>query len=448
MPSAIRRNWQNRAMTTTALCAVLLAFEYLVFDSVRDRIVSSSWGSSTALAAGAVLAGSTALCALSIKRNAASDDPIRKRVARLLALVLWVYLVVGTSAFVAGPESFIVGWEDETRHRLLIASQFLGWVCLLMATLVIVMVRVRQRNSFGVHQMAFTWAQDNLMHAIDQRRVLRAAYTQWLMTSTVLARVLWHPLGKETTEQVPFEGTLTGDESVLKFDLAGIELSPQGKIALLAKLKQMFVGEGWLRVQFEYARDEYKSRISFITGDPIEQHDPVSCPSVPPVPDLIAGEANGDRFAFATQVMSGDFDSRLLSSATQGNLDAVYADILGDERMHDVVQSQHPFPTGAGFLSDIVPEERTKLPPRMLGTPRVPGDPSLLMDVQLWWPRTALLGSPEQEHLTLHPSRVLRLDRLDDSVVMVAVLTETSSAFLNSDVVCVSDLDMRPTQTD
>jgi hypothetical protein len=70
------------------------------------------------------------------------------------------------------------------------------------------------------------------------------------------------------------------------------------------------------------------------------------------------------------------------------------------------------------------------------------------MDVQLWWPRTALLGSPEQEHLTLHPSRVLRLDRLDDSVVMVAVLTETSSAFLNSDVVCVSDLDMRPTQTD
>lgn len=447
MPSVIRRNWQSRAMTTTAFCAAILAFEYLVFDTIRNRIISFTWGSSTALAATVILGGTTAICAVSIVRNSASEDPIRKRLARMLALTLWTYVVVGLGAFIAGPESFIVEWSDDTRHRLLVASQFLGWVCLLMATLVIVMVRVRQKNMFGVHQVTFNWAQENLVYAIDRRRLLRAAYTQWLMTSAVIARIFWHPLGREATEQMPFEGTLTGDESVLKFDLAGVELSEQGRIALLAKLKQMFVGVGWLRVQFDHARDEYQSVVAFITGDPVEQHDPVKCPSVPPVHDLLEGEANGDRFAFAKQLLSGNFDTRLLASATQGNLDAVYASILGDSRMHEVVHSQHPFETGSRFLTDIVPEERTKIPPRMLQTLRVPGDPSLLMEVDLWWPQTALLESPQQRHVKLHPSEVLRLERIDDSVVMVAVLTEMSNAFLNSDLLSVSDLDVRPTGT-
>jgi hypothetical protein len=119
----------------------------------------------------------------------------------------------------------------------------------------------------------------------------------------------------------------------------------------------------------------------------------------------------------------------------------VYASILTDERMHDVMSSQHKFDSGADFLADICPEDRTKIPPRMLAARHVPGDPMLLMDVSLWWPQTELLDSPKYEHITSQPSRILRLERLDDSVIMVSVLTELSQAFLNSDVVDVQDLD-------
>ena len=441
MPSSTRKNWQSRAVTAAAICAGILAFEYVSFDPIRDRVVGFSWGATTALAAFLILGATVLVSTVSIRRNSSSPDPIRQRLSRVLVLVLWAYLVVGASSFVAGPESFLVDWDDSTRRRLLVATQFVGWICLLMATFVIVMVRVRQRNAYGTAQIVFAWAQDNLVHSIDQRRLLRAAYTQWLMVSAVISRILWHPLGRETTEQVPFAGTLSGDESVLKFDLAGVELSADGHVALLAKLKQMFVRPGWLQTQFDCATDAYQEKVAFSTGDPIEQHNPVTCPSVPSVDEILEGGARGDRFAFAQNLLSGSFDHQLLSAATRGNLDAVYASILTDARMHDVMSSQHQFDSGADFLADICPEDRTKIPPRMLAARYVPGDPMLLMDVSLWWPQTELLDSPKYEHITSQPSRILRLERLDDSVIMVSVLTELSQAFLNSDVVDVQDLD-------
>lgn len=440
MPSSTRRNWQSRTMTTVAFCAGILAVEYVAFDAVRDAIVGFSWASGTALVAIVILLFTSVVNIVSSRRNFTSGDPIRKRLSRVLTFVLWIYLVLGTSAFVAGPESFLIGWEDPTRRRLLVASQFVGWICLLMATLVIVAVRVRQQNSHGSFKESFKWAQDNLIHAIDNRRILGAAYTQWLMTSAVLSRILWHPLGREATELVPFVGTLSGDESVLKFDIASVELSDQGRVALLAKLKQMFVRRGWLQVQFDHACSEYRSEVAFVTGDPAEDHDPVSCPSVPLVEEILSGEARGDRFAFAERVMNGEFDRRLLASATHGNLDAVYASILTDERMHSVVRSQHEFATGSDFLRDIVPAERSKIPPRMLTTRNVPGDPVLLMDSHLWWPQTALLELPQTEHVGVHSSKILHLQKLDDTVVMVAVLTELSQPFLNTDVAGVVDV--------
>jgi hypothetical protein len=310
-----------------------------------------------------------------------------------------------------------------------------------MATLVIVTVRVQQRNAFGLYQETFSWAQDNLTHSIDARRHLKVAYTQWLTVAAMLARTIWYPLGREASDSTPFEGMLAGDESILKFDLAKVELSEQGRSALLAQLKQMFVRKGWLRVQFDYAINGYQSDIAFVTQDPFGSHDPLSCAGVPEVEDLLAGTARGDRYLFAQQLLEGQFDARLLAQATNDNLDAVYANILGHQHLHNIVEAQNDFATGIEFLSDIVPTEAAQLPPRILNALLVPSDEALVLSSHLWWPETSLLGSPNSDNAEVHTAQVLSGAHLNESVVMMAVLVGVSSGFVNSQVICVDDTD-------
>jgi len=439
LPGRNQRHWQARIMILAAICTGILGVEYVVFDTVRNLILDSNIDSYTILASIVILVAAAAIAVVSIRSNAQSSDPIRKRIARLLAVVFWLYLVAGACSYIAGSESFVNGWSDSTRHRFLIAIQFGGWLVLLTAMVVVVAVRVRQRNAFGAYQATFNWAQENLTFAIDARRHLRAAYTQWLMIAAMVSRIVWYPLGREASDRTAFEGMLAGDEAVLKFDLAQIELSDQGRIALLARLRQMFVRRGWLRTQFDHARAAYQAEIAFITGDPLEQHDPIGCPSVPPVEDLLADDARGDRFLFAKKLLGGEFDARLLGAATQNNLDTVYSNIMADSRMHTVLQSQNPFATGADFLDDIVPDEQTKVPPRVLKSLHVPSDEILKMTSHLWWPDTQLLPVPAANYAELHPSQLVTLDRLNDSVVMVSVLAEVSQGFVNSDVSILED---------
>ena len=441
MPSSSRRNWQSKAMSTVAICAGILGVEFVAFDAVRDRIIQSRWASTTEVTTFLILAVTSIITVLSVKRNFRSEDPIRNRISRILLAFFWVYLVLGASSYIAGQESFIINWEDATRHESLIAVQFVGWLCLIMATLVIVTVRVQQRNAFGLYQEIFGWAQDNLTHSIDARRHLRVAYTQWLTVAAMLARTIWYPLGREASDSTPFEGMLAGDESILKFDLAKVELSEQGRSALLAQLKQMFVRKGWLRVQFDYAINGYQTDIAFVTQDPFGEHDPLSCAGVPDVEDLLAGTARGDRYLFAQQLLEGQFDARLLAQATNDNLDAVYVNILGHQHLHNIVEAQNDFATGIAFLSDIVPTEVAQLPPRILNALLVPSDEALVLSSHLWWPETSLLGSLISDNAEVHTAQVLSGAHLNESVVMMAVLVGVSSGFVNSQVICVDDSD-------
>ena len=441
-----RRGWQGRTMVLAGICSGILAVEFFAFGPIHEKLIDSGVGTKTAIVGGLVLLATLVVAWLAITRNMVSSDPIRKRVARILAVFVWIYVVIGFSSYIAGPVSFIVDWEDATRHRFLIAAQFVAWICRVIATFVVVSIRVRERNSFGAYSDRFNWAEENLMHSIDARRHLRAAYTQWLLLSASLARIVWYPLGREASERTAFEGILAGDETILKFDLANVGLSAQGQVALLARLRQMFVRPGWVRTQFNHAREMYMSEISFITGDPIEQHDPVSCVAVPPVDNILENNAQGDRFEFARQLYEGQFDSGLLSAATNNNLDAVYANILTDERMHEISKAQNIYPTGSSFLEDIVPPAKTILPPRLVSVLASAGDASTRMTSHLWWPDTSILNRPQFPVDHHHKGDVITLDKLNDSVVLVAVLVEISESFRGNEVTVVENIETLGTE--
>lgn len=434
-----RRTWQGRTVFIAAVCAGIIATEYVVFDAVRDKVLESGRGLVDASVAALIFVGTVGLMVLAISRNWKSTDPVRRRIGRLLALVLWVYATLAVTSYIAGPESFILGWTDGARHRFLVAAQFVGWVCLIASTSVIVSIRVRQQNMFGRYQAQFVWAQENLTHSIDARRHLRTAYTQWLILASVLSRMIWHPLGREATERTAFDGSLVGDEAILKFDLAEIQLSPEGRTALLAQLKQRFVRKGWLKVQFDISRNAYQTRRAFITGDPMEDHDPVGCASVPAVESLLDGSAQGDRFEFARFLHEGTVDSRLLAGATNENLEDVYSSLMLDPRMHTVGSAQNSFGTGFDFLADIVPEEPASLPPRLLTKLHVAGDEATVMTSHLWWPESEIIGAPSTTFVETHKGSALAAERLNDSVVLLAVLVDVSKGFPNANVSLVRD---------
>jgi hypothetical protein len=434
-----RRTWQGTTVLISAVSAGIIATEYVVFDAVRDKVLASGRGLVDASVAAIIFIGTVTLTVLAIGRNWKSADPIRKRVGRLLAIVLWAYISLALASFIAGPESFILGWSDGTRHRFLIAVQFVAWVCLLVSTAVVVSIRVRQQNMFGRYQAQFVWAQENLTHSIDARRHLRTAYTQWLILASVLSRIMWHPLGRDATERAPFDGSLAGDEAILKFDLAEIQLSTEGRTALLAQLKQRFVGKGWLKVQFDISRNAYQTRRAFITGNPMEDHDPVSCASVPAVEALIDGSAQGDRFEFARFLHDGAVDSRLLAGATNENLEDVYSTLMLDPRMHTVGSAQNSFGTGFDFLADIVPEEPALLPPRLFSRLHVASDEAIVMSSHLWWPESEIIAAPISTFVETHKGSTLVAERLNDSVVLLAVLVDISKGFSSSNVSLIHD---------
>jgi hypothetical protein len=432
------RTWQGRTMLLAGICSALLAVEYFSFGWLREKLSGNSISLKIASMSLLLFAGIILLVLnvvvglLAIYRSARSENKIRQRLGRGLAILIWLYLVVGASSFLAGPVSFVNTWEDSTRHRFLLACQFVGWVCLFVATLVVVSIRVKQQNSFGVLSIRFKWAQENFIHAIDARRHLRAAYTQWLIIAGALSRIIWHPLGRKVSESEPFLGQLAADDTILKFDIARIELSDEGYTNLLAKLTKMFVRRGWLRTQLNYALDEFKSETAFIAGDSSEDHDPFACPAVPPIVDILNNEARGDRFQFAKKLYEGDFDEALLASATDNNLDTVYSNILGNERLHKVTGSQNQFVTADQFLLDILPVEESSIPVKYVSKLMSAGDG--LMTPHLWWPKTSILNEPQAGKHQLYESNILSGRDLNDSVMLMAIMVEVSTEWKNSDV--------------
>jgi hypothetical protein len=183
------------------------------------------------------------------------------------------------------------------------------------------------------------------------------------------------------------------------------------------------------------------SETAFVTGNPPDQHDPLGCVAVPPITGVLENNVQGDRFGFAQQLCEGRFDNTLLTSATNNNLDTVYADILTDQRMHEVSKAQNDFDTGSDFLVDIVPPVRSTLPPRLINALSSSGDSSTQMSSHLWWPDTSILNTSTFSVDQVHKSEVVTLEKLNDSVVLMAVLVELSEAFTGSVVNVVENLD-------
>ena len=143
-------------------------------------------------------------------------------------------------------------------------------------------------------------------------------------------------------------------------------------------------------------------------------------------------DARGDRFQFAKKLYEGELDEVLLASATNNNLDNVYSEILGDERLHVVTNSQNIFAPADQFLTDILPGETSTLPSKLVNKLFSAGDG--LMTTHLWWPKTSILKKPKVDVSNLHESTGMVGSELNDSVLLMAVMVEVSDQYRDDEV--------------
>jgi hypothetical protein len=429
-----KRTWQGRAILAALVSSGIVALEYIFFDSVYEWINRFEWLASSNIPAIAVFLVTLAICGFSVVRNLASDEPIRKKIGKFVLLFSWVYAVIGITSSLASKTSVLQRAPESIKSRFFISSNFVGWTVLFTGLIIVAVLRVREKNRVGKAGHDFRNACLELEMCVDARSRLDIATAQWLGIASVAARTIWFPLGRRVSELRASDEELTGDESILKFDLANIRLLDSGTSHLLSRLRQRFVRTGWLRRQLQVAIDSYTELEAFDSGNQREHHYPFACSSTPTVDEVLDGYARGDRWGFAHRYFAGEYDEQLLNSAVEQRVPDMYRDLVKDARMHEVTESQNEYATSFDFLLDVVPTVVKQIPPGLSTSLFTANQRESSMRSFTWWPEGEIGTISADAVEELLPIETIRAKSYKDSEMILAATVDLSHSFHSADL--------------
>lgn len=429
-----KRTWQGRAILAALVSSGIVALEYIFFNPVYEWINRFKWLESSNIPAIAVFVATLSLCGLSVVRNLASDEPVRKKIGKFVLLFSWFYAVIGVTSSLASKTSILQRAPESIKSRFFISSNLVGWTVLLTGLVIIAVLRVREKNRVGKAGHDFRNACIELETCVDARSRLDIATAQWLGIASVAARTIWFPLGKRVSELSASDEQLTGDESILKFDLANIRLRDSGTSHLLSRLRQKFVRTGWLRRQLQVAIDSYAESEAFDSGNQPEHHYPFGCSSSPTVDEILDGYARGDRWGFAHKYFSGEYDEQLLNSAVEQRVPDMYRDLVKDPRMHEVTESQNEYLTSFDFLYDVVPTVVKQIPPGLSTSLFTANQRESSMRSFTWWPEGEIGTISADVVEELLSIETIKAKTYRDSEMILAATVDLSHSFHSQDL--------------
>lgn len=429
-----KRTWQGRAILAALVSSGIVGLEYIFFNPVYEWINRFSWLASSNIPAIVVFLATLSICGLSVVRNLASDEPIRKKIGKFVLLFSWFYAVVGITSSLASKTSILQRAPESIKSRFFISSNLVGWTVLLTGLIIVAVLRVREKNRVGKAGHDFRNACVELELCVDARSRLDIATAQWLGIASVAARTIWFPLGKRVSELRASDEELTGDESILKFDLANIRLRESGTSHLLSRLRQKFVRPGWLRRQLQVAIDSYTELEAFDSGNQPEHHYPFGCSSTPTVDEVLDGYARGDRWGFAHRYFAGEYDEHLLNSAVEERVPDMYRDLVKDARMHEVTESQNEYATSFDFLLDVVPTVVKQIPPGLSTSLFTANQRASSMRSFTWWPEGEIGTISADVVEELLPIETIKAKTYRDSEMILAATVDLSHSFHSQDL--------------
>jgi len=440
----IRNNekWQGKVIAASTSLVVLLGLEFVFWNSIWSLVMKVQRFRGGPLAAALLLVVALVVIAISITRNRLSDSKVRRQFASSLFSLAWIYVVIGATAAMGSDRSLVWSeskiaskvWTEARRDGLRNVSLAAGVTLLIVSGFVVAFTIVRERYKLEELSRYFVWAVDELETSTDAERRLRLAASQWIGTASVLARLVRYPLGRSVLEP---GDAVRGEGSslrVLKFDHQNLKLTKRGEQGLTARLRQLFIAKGWLGRQYRQLISKFQEDLAFeqgITQVETKGMRPESCPAVPTFEEILSGEARGNRWAFMNSVFNDNYDSVLLETTNEVQLEAAYSTIVDNAESHSVGESDLVAPD---FFDLLIPKEPVRLPNGLVTALFAANDNRQLMKPYVWWPEELLPKPTTQQVVNFRSSAVLTPEKLTDPIRLLGSCVLLSEAFVLSEV--------------
>jgi len=440
----IRNNekWQGKVIAAATTLVVLLGLEFVFWNSIWTLVMKVQRFRGGPLAAALLLIAALVVVAISITRNRLSESKVRKQFASALLVFSWIYVVIGATAAMGSDRSAIWSkgkiagevWTESRISGLRNVSLAAGLTLLIVSGFVVAFTIVRERYKLEELSRYFIWAVDELETSTDAERRLRLAASQWVGTASVLSRLIRYPLGRGILEPVGTTVNVGANLSILKFDHQNLVLTKRGEQGLTARLRQLFIAKGWLGRQYRQLITKFQEDMAFEQGVSREETKglrPESCPAVPNFEEIVLGEARGSRWTFMNSVFNDQYDSVLLETTNEVQLEAAYSTIVDNAESHSVGDSDLVAPD---YFDLLIPNEPVRLPNGLVTSLFAANDNRQLMKPYVWWPEELLPKPKTEQMVKFRSSAVLTPEKLTDPIRLLGSCVLLSEAFVLTEV--------------
>lgn len=428
---------QGRIIFSVTALVAALGLEFVFWSSIRNFYLKFDFVRGSAVAGFLILVGTLVIVSVAVIRNQLSNSRIRPMFGATLASVGWMYALIGITAVMGSDKSSLRNLESSTSNRFLFILLIIGLTLIVVSAFVVAYTIVQEKFRLDLMTNKLNWASSELTESADAERRLHLASIQWLGTSAVLARLFKFPLGSDFVQSTAEVVPLTKHVEALKFVQEPLVLTIRGEQGLSARLRQLFIGQGWLGRQYRQLVLRFQDDLAFSRGlNAAETKDerPESCTSLPTLDDVFAGKARGSRWSFMKSVLSGEYDSALRDTTTEVQLEDAYSTVVVDSSAHSVGGSIGT--TASEFLSRLIPDESIQLPSGLVSTLFIANDKRGYFAPHVWWPEE-LMGRPEHmtDEISYHQVPVLSPNKITSPIHLFGACVLLSGDFNLVDVV-------------
>ena len=432
------RKWQGLVIGAASALVVAIGLQIVLWDKVWSALMRLENFRAGPLAAGLLLIATLVLVTVSITRNHFSQSRIRRQFATVLLVAAWCYAVIGITAALGSDNSRLWrsndAWGGDVRSGVFKLLLSTSATLLLVSALVVAIVVVRERYKLEELSRQLIWAVSELEESSDAERRLRMAAVQWVGTAAVIARLFRFPLGRILTDESNSNLPSSMSKGVLKFDHQNLELTRKGELGLSARVRQLFIAKNWIGRQYRNLISKFQDDFAFEQGltageDLVPR--PESCPSVPTFEQVCEGSSNGPRWMFLRNVFGGVYDSALLETASELELESAYSTIVADPESHSISNVDLIAPA---YFQRLIPNEKVLLPTKLVTRLFSGADPAQLMSPHVWWPVELISNPGLNANVEFHRSSVISPNDVNEPIRLLGSCVLVSTPFLLSEV--------------
>ena len=426
---------QGRVIMAATLLVSVIGLEVIFWRPIRDKVLTLDVLRRSAVLGAIIMFVALFVVAASIARNSASENRFRRLFSITLGSITWIYVVVGITAELGSDSSAFRDLENPTSRRLLFGLLLLGITLIVAASLVVAYTVVQEKFRLNRLAVELNWAAAELTQSADAEKRLRLASVQWLGTAAVLARLFKYPLGSDFAQISSTPESVTSIEEILKFDQRPLVLTKRGEQGLAARLRQLFIGQGWLGRQYRQLILRFQDDLAFSQGLDVSKtkgERPESCSALPTKEEVDNDRARGPRWWFLKNVLSGEYDSALLDTASEVQLEDAYSTVVVDGESHSVGDSAD---VASDYFGRLIPARKLQIPSQVVGVLFGGNDERQNLVPHVWWPEE-LMGRPDSldSGIKYHPAPVLTPSRINDPIRLFGACVLVSHPFRLQDV--------------